>query len=82
MRRPYNINNGFYRLGPVFGAVDDDPILFCLADKLFELFFEVFDHLRADGVGLLPAFTPVRQGGKRVEASLCAAFGVVVERSL
>src|SRR5512139_2689446 len=59
--------------------MDDNPVFFGLADKLLEIFVEVFDHLRADRVGPLPALLHIRQGRKRVETSLRAAFGVVLE---
>ena len=62
--------------------MDDDPVLLGLADKLLEIFFEVFDHLRADGVGLLPARLWIRQSRERAETCLCTAFGIVVERLL
>ena len=58
------------------------PFSVCLADKFFQIFVEMFDHLGADGVGLLAFFPPIRQGRQRVDTPVHTAFGVGIQGDL
>src|SRR6185503_7398842 len=62
--------------------MDNNPITFCTGDKLIEICFQMFDHVRADGMCLLTSLTPIWKCLQRVDASLYAAFGVSVKSNL
>src|SRR5512138_3824007 len=82
MLRLYDFQNDFYRLRPIPGAVDDDPVLFRFFDELLDVSFEMLDDLGADGVSLSPALLPIGQGFEGDEAALCPSFGIGVEGDL
>ena len=58
--------------------MNDNPIRLGFGCELIEIRIKILDHLRADGVCSLPAFLPIREGFKRVDASRHAPLGVEV----
>jgi hypothetical protein len=62
--------------------MNDDPILFGFGGELLEILFEMFDHICADGVGLLTLFSPIGQGCQRGDPSGHPAFGVCIQGDL
>ena len=56
---PYNLQNDLNRLCRIFRAMNRNAILRRVVDELIEIPVEMFDHVRADGMRLLPAFAPI-----------------------
>ena len=77
-----NLKDDLYRLSRILRAMDSDSIGLRLGNKLLEILIEMFNDLRADGVGLLSAFAPIRQGFERIEPLCTAALGVIVQCAL
>jgi hypothetical protein len=58
--------------------VDNDAIFGQPGGELFQVFIQVRDDLRPDGVRPLASFLPIGQGGKGVNATLHTARSIGV----
>ncbi len=58
--------------------VDRDAVLGQLRDELIQVFVQVRDNLRADGVRALAALTPIRERLEGFDASFNTTLGIGV----
>ena len=71
--------DGFFCIG---GAMNPDAIAGDLGDKAAEVFIQVGDHIRFDGVGAPAALLVIRDGGESLQPANRPALGVPIQGNL